>query len=149
MLRSQTERQLNHNEVDAAFRADVLKGLSAKPRAIPARWLYDRRGSALFDAITALPEYYPTRTERSILSSAIKEIAALTGPGQAIVEFGSGSSAKTPILLSGVDPAAYVPIDISGAYLKESAAALSRQFPELPIFPVKADFTRGLTLPAA
>jgi len=99
MLRSQTERQLNHNEVDAAFRADVLKGLSVKPRAIPARWLYDRRGSALFDAITALPEYYPTRTERSILSSAIKEIAALTGPGRAIVEFGSGSSAKTPILL--------------------------------------------------
>src|SRR5580704_19271046 len=81
MFRSQTERQLNHNEVDAAFRADVLKGLSVKPRAIPARWLYDRRGSALFDAITALPEYYPTRTERSILSSAIKEIAALTGAG--------------------------------------------------------------------
>jgi L-histidine N-alpha-methyltransferase len=149
MLRSQTERQLNHNEVDAAFRTDVLKGLSVKPRAIPARWLYDRRGSALFDAITALPEYYPTRTERSILSSAIKEVAASTGPGRAIVEFGSGSSAKTPILLSEVDPAAYVPIDISGAYLKESAAVLSRQFPELPIFPVKADFTRGLSLPAA
>jgi L-histidine Nalpha-methyltransferase len=149
MLRSQTERQLNHNEVDAAFRADVLKGLSVKPRAIPARWLYDRHGSALFDAITALPEYYPTRTERSILSSAIKEIASLTGPGRAIVEFGSGSSAKTPILLSEVDPVAYVPIDISGAYLKESAAALSHRFPELPIFPVKADFTRGLSLPAA
>jgi L-histidine Nalpha-methyltransferase len=148
MFRSQTERQLSHNEVDAAFRADVLKGLSVKPRAIPARWLYDRRGSALFDAITALPEYYPTRTERSILSLAVKEIAALTGPGRAIVEFGSGSSAKTPILLSEVDPTAYVPIDISGACLKESAAALSRQFPELPIFPVKADFTRGVSLPA-
>jgi dimethylhistidine N-methyltransferase len=127
----------------------VLKGLSVKPRAIPARWLYDRRGSALFDAITALPEYYPTRAERSILCSAIKEIAASTGPGRAIVEFGSGSSAKTPILLSEVDPVAYVPIDISGAYLKESAAALSRQFPELPIFPVKADFTRAPSLPAA
>jgi L-histidine N-alpha-methyltransferase len=149
MFRSQTERQLSHNEVDAAFRTDVLKGLSVKPRAIPARWLYDRHGSALFDAITALPEYYPTRTERSILSSAIKEIASLTGPGRAIVEFGSGSSAKTPILLSEVDPVAYVPIDISGAYLKESAAALSHRFPELPIFPVKADFTRGLSLPAA
>jgi dimethylhistidine N-methyltransferase len=149
MLRSQTERQSNHNEVDAAFRADVLKGLSVHPRAIPARWLYDRRGSALFDAITALPEYYPTRTERSILSSAIKEIAVLTGPGRAIVEFGSGSSAKTPILLSEVNPLAYVPIDISGAYLKESAAALSRQFPDLPIFPVKADFTHALDLPAA
>jgi L-histidine N-alpha-methyltransferase len=75
MLRSRTERRLNH-EVDAAFRADVLKGLSAHPRAIPARWLYDRPGSALFDAITALPEYCPTRTERSILSAAIEEIAA-------------------------------------------------------------------------
>ena len=149
MLRSQTERQSNHNEIDGAFRADVLKGLSVHPRAIPARWLYDRRGSALFDAITALPEYYPTRTERSILSSAIKEIAVLTGPGRAIVEFGSGSSAKTPILLSEVNPPAYVPIDISGAYLKESAAALSRQFPDLPIFPVKADFTHALDLPAA
>jgi len=149
MLRSQTERQSNHNEIDGAFRADVLKGLSVHPRAIPARWLYDRRGSALFDAITALPEYYPTRTERSILSSAIKEIAVLTGPGRAIVEFGSGSSAKTPILLSEVNPLAYVPIDISGAYLKESAAALSRQFPDLPIFPVKADFTHALDLPAA
>jgi L-histidine N-alpha-methyltransferase len=149
MLRSQTERQSNHNEIDGAFRADVLKGLSVHPRAIPARWLYDRRGSALFDAITALPEYYPTRTERSILSSAIKEIAVLTGPARAIVEFGSGSSAKTPILLSEVNPLAYVPIDISGAYLKESAAALSRQFPDLPIFPVKADFTHALDLPAA
>lgn len=149
MLRSQTERQLNHAEVDAGFRADVLRGLSVRPRAIPARWLYDRRGSALFDAITALPEYYPTRTERSILSSAIKEIAVLTGPGRAIVEFGSGSSAKTPILLSEVNPVAYVPIDISGAYLKESASALSRQFPDLPIFPMKADFTRALALPAA
>jgi L-histidine Nalpha-methyltransferase len=149
MFRGQTERQLNHNEVDAAFRADVLRGLSVKPRAIPARWLYDQHGSALFEAITALPEYYPTRTERSILGSAIKEIAALTGPRRAIVEFGSGSSAKTPILLSELDPAAYVPIDISGGYLKESAAALSRRFPELPVFPVRADFTGGVTLPAA
>jgi L-histidine Nalpha-methyltransferase len=149
MLGYQNDRALRLTEVDPAFRHDVLKGLSVEPHAIPARWLYDRRGSALFEAITALPEYYPTRTERSILSSAVSEIAALTGTGRAIVEFGSGSSNKTPILLSELKPAAYVPIDISGEFLKESAAALSRVFPELPILPVKADFTAILSLPEA
>ena len=149
MLLRQTDRQLTMTEVDAGFRSDVLRGLSVQPRAIPARWLYDRRGSALFEAITTLQEYYPTRTERSILSSAIKEIAALAGPDRAIVEFGSGSSAKTPVLLSEMRPVAYVPIDISGEFLRESAAALSRRFPELPVFPVKADFTRGVALPEA
>ena len=149
MLLQHISRQLSATEVDAAFRDDVLKGLSVRPRAIPARWLYDRRGSTLFEEITVLPEYYPTRTERSILNSAIGEIAALAGRDRAIVEFGSGSSAKTPILLSEMHSAAYVPIDISGEFLKESTAALSRKFPELPIFPVKADFTRGFALPEA
>jgi dimethylhistidine N-methyltransferase len=149
MLGYSNDRQLRLAEVDPAFRHDVLKGLSVQPRAIPARWLYDRRGSAVFDAITALPEYYPTRTERSILTSAISEIAALTGPDRVIAEFGSGSSAKTPILLSDLRPSAYVPIDISGEFLRESTAALSDAFPELPIFPVKADFTGILALPEA
>jgi L-histidine N-alpha-methyltransferase len=107
MLLRQNERQSLFAEVDSAFRGDVLKGLGTKPRAIPARWLYDRRGSELFEAITALPEYYPTRTERSILSCAVSEIAALIGPKRAVVEFGSGSSTKTPILLSEVSPAAW------------------------------------------
>lgn len=149
MLRSQIGRQFNSAEVDPAFRHDVLKGLSVQPKAIPARWLYDRRGSALFEVITGLPEYYPTRTERSILVHAMNEIVALTGPDRAIIEFGSGSSAKTPILLSEVRPAAYVPIDISGEFLRESAAALSDIFPDLPIYPVKADFTGTLALPDA
>ena len=117
MLLHQNERQSLFAEVDSAFRKDVLKGLCIKPRAIPARWLYDRRGSELFEAITALPEYYPTRTERSILSCAVSEIAAFIGPKRAVVEFGSGSSTKTPILLSEVSPAAYVPIDISAEFL--------------------------------
>jgi L-histidine N-alpha-methyltransferase len=130
-----------------AFRADVLAGLSARPRAIPARWFYDRRGSELFEAITHLPEYYLTRVERSILTAHAADVAGLTGPGCVVVEFGSGSSAKTPLLLSAVDPSAYVPIDISGEFLRESAAALANQFPELPIHPVEGDFMHPLVLP--
>src|SRR6202048_1318850 len=118
-----------------AFRADVLAGLSARPRAIPARWFYDRRGSELFEAITHLPEYYLTRVERSILTAHAADVAGLTGPGCVVVEFGSGSSSKTPLLLSAVAPSAYVPIDISGEFLRESAAALGRQFPGLPLHP--------------
>jgi L-histidine N-alpha-methyltransferase len=132
-----------------AFRADVLAGLSARPRAIPARWFYDRRGSELFEAITHLPEYYLTRVERSILAAHATDVAVLAGPGSAVIEFGSGSSAKTPLLLSAVAPSAYVPIDISGQFLRESAAALAKQFPELPIHPVEGDFMRPLVLPPA
>jgi dimethylhistidine N-methyltransferase len=134
---------------DPAFRADVLAGLSARPRAIPARWFYDRRGSELFEAITDLPEYYPTRTERALLGRHAGEIAALTGSGRAVVEFGSGSSAKTPLLLGAVDPSAYVPIDISGEFLRASAAGLGAAFPGLPVLPVEGDFTRRITLPPA
>jgi L-histidine Nalpha-methyltransferase len=136
-------------DVDPAFRRDVLNGLDARPRAIPPRWFYDRTGSQLFEAITALPEYYLTRTERSLLSSAAGEIAALVGPGRAVVEFGSGSSAKTPILLSAAKPGAYVPIDISGEFLWESAARLGERFPGLPVHPVTGDFTGTLSLPGA
>jgi dimethylhistidine N-methyltransferase len=134
---------------DPAFRADVIAGLTARPRAIPARWFYDRRGSELFEAITGLPEYYPTRTERALLARHAPEIAAVTGKGRAVVEFGSGSSAKTPLLLGAVDPAAYVPIDISGEFLRASATDLGAAFPGLPVLPVEADFTRPITLPAA
>ncbi len=131
------------------FRADVLAGLAARPRAIPARWFYDRRGSELFEAITDLPEYYPTRTERAILESACPEVAALVGRGRAVVEFGSGSSTKTPILLRCVDPAAYIPIDISGDFLRASSRTLAAQFPMLAVTPVEADFMHPLTLPDA
>ena len=134
---------------DPAFRADVLAGLSRRPRAIPARWFYDRRGSELFEDITRLPEYYLTRTERSILSAHAADIASLTGPGRAVVEFGSGSSAKTPLVLAAVAPSAYVPIDISGEFLRDSVAELERQFPKLPIHPIEGDFMHRLVLPAA
>ena len=134
---------------DPAFRADVLAGLAAPIPAVPARWLYDRRGSELFEEITRLPEYYPTRTETALLERYSGDIAAKLARGEAVVEFGSGSSAKTPLLLRAVAPAAYVPIDISGDFLREAAEALRAEFPDLPIHPVEADFMRPLTLPAA
>ncbi len=134
--------------VDPAFRADVLAGLAAPVPAIPARWFYDHRGSELFEEITRLPEYYPTRTEAALLERYSDEIAARVGTGEAVIEFGSGSSAKTPILLRAVRPAAYVPVDISGDFLRESAASLQREMPDLPIYPVEADFTRPFDLPA-
>ncbi|MFA6116316.1 MAG: L-histidine N(alpha)-methyltransferase [Sphingomonas sp.] len=134
---------------DPAFRADVLRGFETRPRAIPARWFYDRRGSELFEAITELPEYYPTRTETEILRRACSEVATLAGEGRAVVEFGSGSSTKTPILLRSVNPAAYVPIDISGDFLRESSAGLAAAFPGLPVLPVEADFLRPIALPAS
>ncbi|MBC7986264.1 MAG: L-histidine N(alpha)-methyltransferase [Sphingomonadaceae bacterium] len=134
-------------EADPAFRADVLAGLRSDPRAIPARWLYDLRGSELFEEITRLPEYYPTRTERAMLETHAAEFAEEIGPGRAVIEFGSGSSLKTPLLLRAIAPAAYVPIDISGEFLMDSAQTLSRDFPDLPVFPVEADFTKRVPLP--
>jgi dimethylhistidine N-methyltransferase len=101
----------------------------------------------LFEEITRLPEYYPTRTEAALLERYSGEIAARVGTGEAVVEFGSGSSAKTPILLRAIRPAAYVPVDISGDFLRESAAGLQAEFPGLPIYPVEADFTRAFDLP--
>ncbi len=130
-----------------AFRDDVLRGLGSDPRAIPARWLYDHAGSGLFEDITELPEYYPTRIERALLKKHCPEVAKIAGTGHAVIEFGSGSSVKTPILLKAVEPAVYVPIDISGDFLRESAAALAQSFPGLPVEPIEADFMHPVTLP--
>ena len=133
--------------VDIAFRADVHAGLAQAQKAIPARWFYDTTGSALFEDITALPEYYPTRSETDLLTRHATDIAAAVGPGRAVVELGSGSSTKTPLLLGAIAPAAYVPVDISGDFLRDSAAALAARFPGLPIYPVEADFTQRVAMP--
>ena len=130
-----------------AFRDDVLAGLSAPIPAVPARWLYDHRGSELFDEITRLPSYYPTRTEVAIFHEFMPDIAARMPKGAAVVEFGAGSATKTPILLEAIKPAAYVPVDISGDYLEQSAAELQRDFPAIEVIPVVADFARDFTLP--
>ena len=143
-------RLVEHDEdgVDTKFRADVLDGLSQMQKAIPARWLYDDAGSQLFEDITQLPEYYPTRAETQILESRAHEFAAQIAKGCAVVEFGSGSSVKTPLLLRAISPAAYVPLDISGEFLRAAAADLAQQFPGLPVHPVEADFMRTVELPA-
>jgi dimethylhistidine N-methyltransferase len=134
---------------DPDFRRDVLAGLAAPIRAIPARWLYDRRGSELFEAITRLPEYYLTRTETALLERRCPDVARIAGPGQAVVEFGSGASVKTRILLAAAAASAYVPIDISGDFLRDAAASLGEDFPGLAVHPIEADFTRPIELPEA
>ncbi len=139
--------ELDDNGVAPAFRGDVLRGLSEPQKAVPARWLYDDVGSELFEDITQLPEYYPTRAETEILATRGKAFRELIGPGRAVVEFGSGSSVKTPLLLEAIEPAAYVPLDISGDFLRSAAADLSRRFPGLPVHPVEADFMRQVHLP--
>jgi dimethylhistidine N-methyltransferase len=132
---------------DPQFRQDVLAGLSAPIPAVPARWLYDLRGSELFDEITRLPSYYPTETETALLKQIMPELAKAIPRGTAVVEFGAGSATKTPLLLEAIAPAAYVPVDISGDYLGSSADMLRERFPDLAIYPVAADFARPVEHP--
>jgi dimethylhistidine N-methyltransferase len=139
--------ELDEDGVDRAFREQVLEGLAQDPKAVPARWFYDQEGSRLFEAITRLPEYYPTRAETEILEGACEDFRRLIEPGRAVVEFGSGSSVKTPLLLECIAPADYVPLDISGDFLRASAAELAGKFPNLPIHPVEADFMKPVRLP--
>lgn len=130
------------------FRRAVLAGLSASPRAIPAKFLYDARGSALFDAICELPEYYPTRTETAILREYAADIARLAGPGCVLVEYGSGSSVKTRLLLDAMPELdGYVPIDISREHLDMTAARLRRDYPDLRVEPVCGDYMAIDALP--
>jgi L-histidine Nalpha-methyltransferase len=130
-----------------AFTRDVLMGLLASPKSLPSKYFYDFEGSALFDRICTLPEYYPTRTEMRLLHDNAPEIAALMGPDVELIEFGAGALKKVEVLLDALDrPCAYVPIDISEAYLRTMAAQLKRARPGLCVRPVVADFTEPLTL---
>jgi dimethylhistidine N-methyltransferase len=133
--------------VDASF-DELLLGLSRRPKSIAPKFFYDEIGCQLFDEICCLDEYYLTRTEVRILSERSAEICDLCGPDCCLVELGSGSNAKTRILLDHLRaPAAYVPVDIARAHLLRSSAGLARVYPELCIAPVCADFTREFTLP--
>ena len=140
---------VDDDTLQAQFRRDVLAGLSQPNKAIPARWFYDHRGSELFEQITQLAEYYPTRTEIGILSERCAEIGDAVGRGRVVVEFGAGSATKTPLLLDSIAPAGYVPMDISGDFLRESCVPLAQRYPGLPIHPLEADFTQPVQIPAA
>lgn len=130
------------------FREAVLTGLAKPQKAIPSRFFYDYRGSELFEEITRLEAYYPTRTEIAILRDALPAIAESLGPRAAVVEFGAGASRKTRALLAALEqPAAYVPIDIAGEYLAAAVEGLARELPEVAMLPVEADFTAPLSLP--
>src|SRR5262249_36271151 len=130
------------------FRNEVLAGLSRRPRELPCKYFYDARGSHLFDLICDLPEYYLTRTELAIMQRYAGDMAALLGPHCLLIEYGSGSSLKTPLLLQRLqDPAGYVPVDISGDHLHGAAAALADRFRWLEVHPVWADFTEPFLLP--
>jgi dimethylhistidine N-methyltransferase len=129
------------------FARAVVAGLSQARKTLPARYFYDLQGSQLFEAITVLPEYYPARTEIEILRRHSADIAQLASGGRVVVEFGSGSSTKTPLLLDQVDAAAYVPIDISERFLQESASQIRVKYPGLDVLPVGGDFTQQITLP--
>ena len=133
---------------EESFRDAVLRGLGRARKSIPCKFLYDTRGSALFEAICRLPEYYPTRTEIAILEANAAEIAAQIGPHGRLIEFGSGASTKARILLQALDrPAAYVPVDISREHLRDAAGSLAEDFPWLPVVAVCADYTRPFPLP--
>jgi len=133
---------------EESFRDAVLKGLGGTPKSIPCKFFYDARGSALFEAICRLPEYYPTRTEVAILEENAPEIAARIGPHSRLIELGSGASTKARILLRALDrPAAYVPVDISREHLRDAAISLAEDFPSLPVVAVCADYTRAFPLP--
>jgi L-histidine N-alpha-methyltransferase len=130
------------------FRSDVLQGLQKPDKSISPMYFYDAAGSALFDEITALPEYYPTRTELAIMDAHLDEIADMAGPEVSVIEFGAGSGLKTRQLLAGLhDPVAYVPVEISRDFLVESAETIAEAFPRLEVLPVCADFTRPFQLP--
>ena len=138
----------DHAAEEESFLDAVIEGLSRPQKAIPCRFLYDARGSALFDAICELPEYYPTRTEIAILAARAPDIAALAGPRAQLIELGSGSSVKVRTLLQAFDqPAAYVAVDVSREHLKRAAAALALDFPGIEVAAVCADYSAPFPLP--
>lgn len=137
------------SNLESPFARDLVAGLSSRPRYVSPKYFYDTAGSTLFERICELPEYYPTRTEMALLRKHAADIATLAGPRAEIVEFGAGALQKIRLLLDAFEePAAYLPIDISGEHLNAAAAELRREYPALAIQPVAADYTQRLLLPA-
>jgi dimethylhistidine N-methyltransferase len=140
------ESKLSQHE---AFRADVLAGLSRRQKTLPSRWLYDQRGSELFEEITRLDEYYLTRTETAILRRHAEEMAALCGDGIVLLEYGAGAAIKSEILIDALHaPRMYAPIDIAADFLVETVERFRDRFPDLPTRPIITDFTADFDIPA-
>src|ERR1700721_2270261 len=137
------------DEPTIAFASDVIDDLSQHPKRLSPKYFYDATGSELFDQFTVLPEYYPTRTELTILRDRSREISSFIPKGAALVEFGAGATTKVRLLLNECAFSAYVPVDISGDFLKSQADTLRADFPDLEVHPVIADFTAPVELPAA
>ncbi len=150
MAQTRAARRYEPSEAEGVFAHDVVAGLTARPKRLSPKYFYDETGARLFEDITLLPEYYPTRAELSILRDNAAEIAGLVPDGAALVEFGSGSSIKARILLSAAPKiAAYVPVDISSEMLAQEADDVRRDFPQLTVLPVEADFTKPFRLPSS
>jgi L-histidine N-alpha-methyltransferase len=131
------------------FRQDVIAGLSKQRKSLPSRWLYDERGSELFEQITQLEEYYPTRVETGILRANAAEMASFIGKGATLIEYGAGAGIKTEILIDALqNPRLYVPVDISGDFLDQAVISLRHRFPNIGIWPIVADFTGDFEIPA-
>ncbi|PIW70621.1 MAG: L-histidine N(alpha)-methyltransferase [Ignavibacteriales bacterium CG12_big_fil_rev_8_21_14_0_65_30_8] len=134
--------------VNTEILSEVLNGLNQNPKMLPSKYLYDERGSQLFDEICELEEYYPTRTEMQIMQDNIIEIGELLGEGTLLIELGSGSSQKIKLLLDHIPGlAGYIPIDISSEHLLNSCKVLQEEYPDLNIFPLAADYTNSFSLP--
>ena len=150
MLQQASPALLDRRPDRATITTDVLAGLSACPRALPSKYFYDARGSALFEAITRQPEYYLTGTELELLQQVLPQVAGLVGPAARVIEYGSGSGRKTRLLLRALDNVvAYTPVEISRTALLDSVAALAADFPDIEMLPVCADFTTAPALPPA
>ncbi|MBE3001399.1 L-histidine N(alpha)-methyltransferase [Nocardiopsis sp. HNM0947] len=143
------DRNLTADDLGKALRRDVAEGLTSRPKQLPPKWFYDARGSALFEEITQLPEYYPTRAEREILARRVDEIAA-AADASALIELGSGSGLKTRLLLDALGRhgglTRFVPVDVSGDFLAESAEELAGAYPRLDVHAVVGDFEEHLGL---
>jgi L-histidine N-alpha-methyltransferase len=140
---------VSRDEQRDAFRLDVLQGLARPQKSLPSRWLYDPRGCELFEQITTLPEYYPTRTETAILRHHAADIAGFCGTYANLLEYGAGAGIKTEIVVGSLDrPRSYIPIDIAAGFLDLTAARFRQHFTNLAVNPVVADFTSEFSLPA-
>jgi dimethylhistidine N-methyltransferase len=139
--------RLAQSLADSIFQREVIAGLSREPKCIPCKYFYDDAGSALFDRICDVPEYYPTRTETMLLRALASDFAKLAGPNAELIEFGAGALKKTRFLLDALEqPQSYVPVDIAGDYLRHVAEDLARAYPHLTVKPIIADFTKPIML---